>query len=265
MIVARVLEWLPRPVPRHAGVSSRQYPVLPLGIGGKPRGHHPVEVGTSACGISQLAGCDWLLTKESKVETVGTRSQNSSSLLPRLLATATLKQALPLRAYPCHAHQLKHPDTSKTEDPARLLRPLQGSKGRLPQGLLLASPLPPPPDKSCRLPGNLLPLLSLSCILLVRLSFPFFPFAQGLSLTAFKNACRRLGVSRWPYERRSRLQQAVHAAEGQASPPQEDAMRDCKDEAHEDESEKPDSKDEEPLEESWIQWFVSASESAGLS
>ncbi|EKX44837.1 hypothetical protein GUITHDRAFT_109262 [Guillardia theta CCMP2712] len=66
----------------------------------------------------------------------------------------------------------------------------------------------------------------------------------GLSLTAFKSACRRLGIARWPYERKSRRERAGAAHEQE---PQEEVKQDG----------------DEPLEPEWIDWYMSASESEG--
>ncbi|EKX44835.1 hypothetical protein GUITHDRAFT_109260 [Guillardia theta CCMP2712] len=75
----------------------------------------------------------------------------------------------------------------------------------------------------------------------------------GLSLTAFKSACRRLGIARWPYERKSRRERAGAAHEQE---PQEG-----EEEARQDEVKQEDG--DEPLEPEWIDWYMSASESEG--
>eukprot|EP00960_Hanusia_phi_P019013 560644-Hanusia_phi.AAC.2 len=76
--------------------------------------------------------------------------------------------------------------------------------------------------------------------------------SMELSLTAFKSACRRLGITRWPYERTPRPR----------------AVATCDEEVEQEQVPAPirwEDEDATALDPEWIAWFVSAGESAGLS
>ncbi|EKX37125.1 hypothetical protein GUITHDRAFT_116704 [Guillardia theta CCMP2712] len=73
-----------------------------------------------------------------------------------------------------------------------------------------------------------------------------------LSLTAFKSACRRLGIPRWPYERKSRQDKAAEEVRSKRKQAQAAVAIRWEDE------------EVAALDPTWIDWFISASESAGL-
>eukprot|EP00960_Hanusia_phi_P008581 244728-Hanusia_phi.AAC.1 len=82
----------------------------------------------------------------------------------------------------------------------------------------------------------------------------------GLSLTAFKTARRRLGIARWPYERRaspSSKRGAAKATRGVSTTTGSEDRRQGQEEEDEEEAWR--------LDPAWIAWYMSASDDAGLS
>ncbi|EKX44836.1 hypothetical protein GUITHDRAFT_109261 [Guillardia theta CCMP2712] len=82
----------------------------------------------------------------------------------------------------------------------------------------------------------------------------------GLSLTAFKSACRRLGIARWPYERKSRRERAEDEVKREG---EQDDEHDREQEKEQNCMEENQQDGDEPLEPEWIDWYMSASESEG--
>ena len=83
---------------------------------------------------------------------------------------------------------------------------------------------------------------------------------QGLSLTAFKSARRRLGISRWPYERKASGDKKIAAAQRKPRRGRDSGRTGTggrQDEDVEDGT--------GPLDPEWIAWYMTTSEDGGLS
>ncbi|EKX44895.1 RWP-RK domain-containing protein [Guillardia theta CCMP2712] len=82
----------------------------------------------------------------------------------------------------------------------------------------------------------------------------------GLSLTAFKSARRRLGISRWPYERKASGDKKIAAAQRKPRRGRDSGRTGTggrQDEDVEDGT--------GPLDPEWITWYMTTSEDGGLS
>eukprot|EP00960_Hanusia_phi_P034501 751117-Hanusia_phi.AAC.1 len=120
--------------------------------------------------------------------------------------------------------------------------------------VMTSSPFLPCPRSICAL-AALLPR--------PRLSSPYLlahPGSQGISLSALKNACKALGLGRWPYVRRK--QPGARASRTRPQRPdassltEEDAAAAAASSRTRGEDEREEGEESRGIEEAWIEWYM---------